>query len=212
MFGMLCALVSSGTWLLLATYLELPVSTTHSIGAYGCSGEAGGNIHIPHVHAHRLPCTRSVRRLVLYVLGYTRCTPLHRILLHSVGACAGVWGPRGRMWRALAHRTSASLWELGLFWGPSRARRSSSSPCSRDAYRCFAHVRARHVGCFVCAMPHGRQLPTGWCGCMPCHCPIPSLSLSRSGRGDGLCARVRRAVGGGVAGAAVRLPVHQRHG
>ncbi len=35
MFGMLCALVSSGTWLLLATYLELPVSTTHSIGACG---------------------------------------------------------------------------------------------------------------------------------------------------------------------------------
>ncbi|KAG2427857.1 hypothetical protein HXX76_012177 [Chlamydomonas incerta] len=34
MFGMLCALVASGVWLLLATYLSLPVSTTHStIGA-----------------------------------------------------------------------------------------------------------------------------------------------------------------------------------
>ncbi|GLI68407.1 hypothetical protein VaNZ11_012794, partial [Volvox africanus] len=31
MYGMLCALVSSGTWLIIATYLELPVSTTHSI-------------------------------------------------------------------------------------------------------------------------------------------------------------------------------------
>ncbi|EFJ39951.1 hypothetical protein VOLCADRAFT_70155, partial [Volvox carteri f. nagariensis] len=31
MYGMLCAMVSSGTWLIIATYLELPVSTTHSI-------------------------------------------------------------------------------------------------------------------------------------------------------------------------------------
>ncbi|GLC40487.1 hypothetical protein PLESTM_001079900 [Pleodorina starrii] len=31
MYGMLCALVSSGTWLIIATYLGLPVSTTHSI-------------------------------------------------------------------------------------------------------------------------------------------------------------------------------------
>ena len=31
MYGMLCALLAGGIWLLLATYLELPVSTTHSI-------------------------------------------------------------------------------------------------------------------------------------------------------------------------------------
>ncbi|KAG2491822.1 hypothetical protein HYH03_009779 [Edaphochlamys debaryana] len=31
MFGMLCALVAAGLWLLLATYWSLPVSTTHSI-------------------------------------------------------------------------------------------------------------------------------------------------------------------------------------
>ena len=31
MYGMLCVLLSTGIWLLLATYLELPVSTTHSV-------------------------------------------------------------------------------------------------------------------------------------------------------------------------------------
>jgi solute carrier family 20 (sodium-dependent phosphate transporter) len=31
MYGMLCALLATGLWLLLATYWELPVSTTHSI-------------------------------------------------------------------------------------------------------------------------------------------------------------------------------------
>ena len=31
MYGMLCALLSAGIWLALATFLELPVSTTHSI-------------------------------------------------------------------------------------------------------------------------------------------------------------------------------------
>jgi sodium-dependent phosphate transporter len=31
MYGMLCALLATGIWLILATYLELPVSTTHSI-------------------------------------------------------------------------------------------------------------------------------------------------------------------------------------
>jgi phosphate/sulfate permease len=31
MYGMLCALLSAGLWLALATFLELPVSTTHSI-------------------------------------------------------------------------------------------------------------------------------------------------------------------------------------
>jgi solute carrier family 20 (sodium-dependent phosphate transporter) len=35
MYGMLCALTSAGLWLLLATYLEMPVSTTHSI--IGCA-------------------------------------------------------------------------------------------------------------------------------------------------------------------------------
>ncbi|PNH12260.1 hypothetical protein TSOC_000860 [Tetrabaena socialis] len=30
MFGMLCALIAAGAWLILATYWELPVSTTHS--------------------------------------------------------------------------------------------------------------------------------------------------------------------------------------
>jgi solute carrier family 20 (sodium-dependent phosphate transporter) len=44
MYGMVCALLSAGLWLLLATYLELPVSTTHSIvGAIiGMSMVAGG--------------------------------------------------------------------------------------------------------------------------------------------------------------------------
>ncbi|PSC75765.1 sodium phosphate symporter [Micractinium conductrix] len=31
MYGMLCAMLATGIWLLLATYLELPVSTTHSV-------------------------------------------------------------------------------------------------------------------------------------------------------------------------------------
>lgn len=31
MYGMLCAMLAAGLWILLATYLELPVSTTHSI-------------------------------------------------------------------------------------------------------------------------------------------------------------------------------------
>lgn len=39
MFGMLCVLFATGLWLLLATYLELPVSTTHSVvgGVMGTS-------------------------------------------------------------------------------------------------------------------------------------------------------------------------------
>lgn len=35
MFGMLCALTAAGVWLIIATYSELPVSTTHSIIGYG---------------------------------------------------------------------------------------------------------------------------------------------------------------------------------
>lgn len=34
MYGMFCALLAAGMWLLLATYFELPVSTTHSIIGY----------------------------------------------------------------------------------------------------------------------------------------------------------------------------------
>jgi sodium-dependent phosphate transporter len=34
MYGMLCALIAAGTWLIIATYLETPVSTTHSIIGY----------------------------------------------------------------------------------------------------------------------------------------------------------------------------------
>jgi phosphate/sulfate permease len=34
MYGMFCALCAAAIWLLLATYLELPVSTTHSV--FGC--------------------------------------------------------------------------------------------------------------------------------------------------------------------------------
>lgn len=32
MFGMFCALISAGTWLMISCYTEIPVSTTHSIG------------------------------------------------------------------------------------------------------------------------------------------------------------------------------------
>ncbi|GIL67093.1 hypothetical protein Vafri_20536 [Volvox africanus] len=44
MYGMLCALVASGTWLLLATYLSLPVSTTHATigGVLGFAFVYGG--------------------------------------------------------------------------------------------------------------------------------------------------------------------------
>ena len=43
MFGMLIVLVSAGVWLLMATYWELPVSTTHTTGKFkGCS--RGGNM------------------------------------------------------------------------------------------------------------------------------------------------------------------------
>ena len=31
MYGMLCVIAATGIWLLLASYLELPVSTTHSV-------------------------------------------------------------------------------------------------------------------------------------------------------------------------------------
>ena len=31
MYGMMCALMAAGIWLIVATYFELPVSTTHSI-------------------------------------------------------------------------------------------------------------------------------------------------------------------------------------
>lgn len=34
MYGMFCALIAAGTWLLVATYFEMPVSTTHSIIGY----------------------------------------------------------------------------------------------------------------------------------------------------------------------------------
>jgi sodium-dependent phosphate transporter len=37
MYGMLCALIAAGTWLIIATYLEMPVSTTHSIIGYASS-------------------------------------------------------------------------------------------------------------------------------------------------------------------------------
>ena len=46
MIGMLTADLSSGLWLLLATYLSLPVSTTHSIigGIVGFCMAAGGGV------------------------------------------------------------------------------------------------------------------------------------------------------------------------
>lgn len=44
MFGMLCAECGSSIWILLATYLELPVSTTHAIigGVVGFALVFGG--------------------------------------------------------------------------------------------------------------------------------------------------------------------------
>jgi solute carrier family 20 (sodium-dependent phosphate transporter) len=33
-YGMLCALTAASIWLIVATYLEMPVSTTHSIIGY----------------------------------------------------------------------------------------------------------------------------------------------------------------------------------
>lgn len=41
MFGMFCALCAAGIWLIVATYFELPVSTTHSIIGYA-SAPVGG--------------------------------------------------------------------------------------------------------------------------------------------------------------------------
>ena len=36
MYGMMCALAATSAWLLIATRLELPVSTTHTVGATPC--------------------------------------------------------------------------------------------------------------------------------------------------------------------------------
>ena len=43
-YGMLCALTAAAIWLLIATYMELPVSTTHSIigGVIGFALVYGG--------------------------------------------------------------------------------------------------------------------------------------------------------------------------
>lgn len=38
MYGMFCALMASALWLIVATMLELPVSTTHSI--FGCGSQS----------------------------------------------------------------------------------------------------------------------------------------------------------------------------
>lgn len=45
MYGMMCVLAATGLWLLLASYLELPVSTTHSVigGIIGMSLAAKGS-------------------------------------------------------------------------------------------------------------------------------------------------------------------------
>lgn len=49
MFGMFCALTAAAIWLIVATYLEMPVSTTHSI--IGCEPKiflyCDGNVYVP---------------------------------------------------------------------------------------------------------------------------------------------------------------------
>jgi phosphate/sulfate permease len=72
MYGMMCVDLASGIWLLLATYLELPVSTTHSA--------VGGVSHVPLRPAlARLPAAR------LALARYTRHhLPPRRLALSSL--------------------------------------------------------------------------------------------------------------------------------
>eukprot|EP00951_Prasinocladus_malaysianus_P021554 scaffold178316_cov41-Prasinocladus_malaysianus.AAC.2 len=68
MYGMLCVLLSTGIWLILASYYELPVSTTHStvggvIGFAVCAG--GGSAVLWYAPSDTFPYVKGVASIVL---------------------------------------------------------------------------------------------------------------------------------------------------